>query len=301
MFNISPQLKLVTHNGSFHADDIFAAATLSLVLEKQGKKFEIIRTRDEDVIQKGDYVFDVGGIYDADKNRFDHHQNGGAGKRENGIEYASIGLVWQKFGIELCDSQKATDIIDKRLIAPIDAGDNGMDLVESKFDVFPYIIQNVFGSMRPTWREKNLKEDEVFITCVEIAKNILRREIVQANDAILGDEAIFSIYEKTEDKRIIVLDDTYPFEYILHNYAEPLYVVYPRSDKKTWGAKSIRENWNSFKNRKNFPEAWAGLKNEDLAKVSGVPDAVFCHRGLFMAVANSREGAIKLAQIALES
>ena len=64
--------KLVTHNGSFHADDIFACATLCLILEKQGKEFEIIRTRDEEMIKTGDYVFDVGGIYDANKNIFDH-------------------------------------------------------------------------------------------------------------------------------------------------------------------------------------------------------------------------------------
>ena len=29
--------KLITHNGSFHTDDIFAAATLSLMLEKRVK------------------------------------------------------------------------------------------------------------------------------------------------------------------------------------------------------------------------------------------------------------------------
>ena len=75
--------KLITHNGSFHADDIFACATLSLMLEKAGEKFEVIRTRDEEIIKTGDYVFDVGGIYDENLNRFDHHQTGGAGIRGN--------------------------------------------------------------------------------------------------------------------------------------------------------------------------------------------------------------------------
>ena len=72
---------LITHNGSFHTDDIFACATLSLMLEKKGEKFEIIRTRDEEIIKTGDYVFDVGGVYDEEGNRFDHHQKGGAGVR----------------------------------------------------------------------------------------------------------------------------------------------------------------------------------------------------------------------------
>ena len=78
--------KLVTHNGSFHSDDVFACAALILLLEKKGEKFKIIRTRDEEVIKKGDYVFDVGSVYDGAKNRFDHHQVGGAGKRSGGGE-----------------------------------------------------------------------------------------------------------------------------------------------------------------------------------------------------------------------
>ena len=167
--------KLITHNGSFHSDDIFAAATLSLLLEKNGESFEIIRTRDSEIIKKGDYVFDVGGVYDEKNNRFDHHQIGGAGKHENGIEYSSFGLVWKKFGLELTGSEKAAELIDKRLVAPIDASDNGFDLVESKHEIFPYFIQDFFLAMNPTWREIDLSKDEMFLKCVEIAKNILTR------------------------------------------------------------------------------------------------------------------------------
>ena len=39
--------------------------------------------------------------------------------------------------------------------------------------------------------------------------------------------------------------------------------------------------------------------DETLQKVTGVEDAVFCHKGLFLAVAKSKEGAIKLAELAL--
>ena len=106
--------KLITHDGSFHADDLFACATLSVLLEKKGEAFEIIRTRDGDIIRNGDYVFDVGGIYDPENNRLDHHQKGGAGKRENGIEYSSFGLVWKKFGEEICNSKEIAKIVDNQ-------------------------------------------------------------------------------------------------------------------------------------------------------------------------------------------
>src|SRR3989344_5773340 len=184
---------LVTHNGSFHTDDVFACAALSLLLEREKVPFEIIRTRDEGVIAKADYVFDVGGVYDAEQNRFDHHQPGGAGKRENGIEYSSFGLVWRKFGEKLCGSREAADLLDKKLVAPIDALDNGFDLVEKTHSVFPYLIQDFFRVMRPTWRETDSKIDEMFLKSVSIAKEILIREIIYAEDTILSNQSIISI------------------------------------------------------------------------------------------------------------
>ena len=297
--------KLVTHNGSFHTDDIFAAATLEMYLEKQGESFEVIRTRDEEIIKNADYVFDVGGIYNAEENRFDHHQKGGAGGRAkgdggNGIEYASFGLVWKKFGAELCGSQKAADLIDQKLVAPIDAHDNGIDLVENKNAISPYFIQQAFLAMQPTWREEDTTDDEVFLKSVEIAKIILSREIIQAQDGVRAEEIVMSVYKNTQDKRIIILDKYYPFEYILQNFPEPLFVICPsRTIKDKWSAKAVREDPKTFKNRKDFPVSWAGLRDEEMAKVSGVPDAIFCHRALFLAVAKSKEGATKLAELAL--
>jgi uncharacterized UPF0160 family protein len=299
--------KLITHDGAFHSDDIFACATLSLKLAKDNIAFEIIRTRDPEIIKQGDYVFDVGGIYDDKLNRFDHHQVGGAGKHdatagEPGIEYASFGLVWMKFGVEICKDQKIVDLIEKKLVVPVDAADNGFDLVTNKYDISQYLIQNAFSSMRPTWREENITDDEMFLKCVEIAKEILSREIIQTRDGILAEEIIIDTYRKTADKRVIILDKDYPFEITLGAVPEPLFVISPRRNTDNlWAVKAVRADPGTFKNRKNLPESWAGLRDEELQKISGVSDAIFCHRALFLAVAKSKEGAIKLAQIAVES
>jgi len=297
--------KLITHNGSFHADDIFACATLSLMLERAGEKFEVIRTRDEEIIKTGDYVFDVGGIYDADKNRFDHHQIGGAGKHQDpqtDIEYAAFGLVWEKFGEELSGSKEVALLIDKKIAQPIDAGDNGIDLVKSINEVKPYFLQTLFRSFRPSW--KNANEETLFtgfMQSVEIAKGILLREIASAQDAIEAEGKILNCYKNTEDKKIIILDQKYPWEEQLYKYPEPIFVIFPRLNDNLWSVEGVFSDFPAFDRRKKFPATWAGLRNEELQKVTGVPEAVFCHRGLFMAVAKSREGAIKLAQIALES
>ncbi len=296
-------IKLVTHNGSFHADDVFAAATLIIMLEKKGQNFEIIRTRDPEIIQKGDYVFDVGGIYDEAKNRFDHHQTGGAGKRENGIEYSSFGLVWKKFGAEISGSKEIADLTERKLVIPVDANDNAIDLYKNNFsNILPYTLQDVLAIFSPTSLEA-MGKDGQFLKALGWAKEILTREIKKTKDQIEITKIIHEFYRQTADKRLIIINQPKVSRFeiwdALQNFLEPLFVVY--GDNLDWSVVAIRKDNNSFGNRKDFPANWGGVYREDLQKITGVSDAIFCHRGLFMAVAKSKEGAVALAQKALES
>lgn len=292
---------LVTHDGSFHADDIFAATTLSILLEIRGENFEIIRTRDEEIINKGDYIFDVGGIYDEQLNRFDHHQIGGAGKRENGIIYSSFGLVWQKFGVEIAGEKEIADFIEQKIVIPVDANDNGIDLYKTNFmNVSPYTLQDVFAIFSPTALE-DLEKDEQFKKALALAKEILAREIKKAKDQIEITKIIKGFYEKSKDKRVVVIDEPKVSRYeiwdALQSFPEPLFVVY--GDNEDWSVVAMRKEENSFGNRKDFPKTWAGLRKKELQNITGVSDAVFCHKNLFLSVAKSKEGAIRLAELAL--
>ncbi|MDO8639771.1 MAG: MYG1 family protein [bacterium] len=296
------KLKLVTHDGSFHTDDLFACATLSLVLEKRREQFEIIRTRDQEIINSADYVFDVGGICDPKNNKFDHHQANFKEKRKNSITYSSFGLVWQKFGAEVAGTKEIADFIEQKLVIPIDANDNGIDLYKSNFpDVLPYTLQDVLAIFSPTALE-DLEKDEQFIKALVWAKEILIREIKKANDQIEITKIIQSFYKKAEDKRLVVIDEPKVSRYeiwdALQDFSEPLFVVY--GDNNDWSVVAMRKEKNSFGNRKDFPSSWAGLKAKELQNITGVSDAVFCHNNLFLAVAKSKEGAIKLAELALK-
>ena len=99
--DMKKRIAIITHSGSFHPDDCFAVATLLIYLESQPLPAVVKRTRDAKVIKTGDFVVDVGNVYDPSKDRFDHHQEGGAGIRDNGIPYASFGLVWKKLKGEI--------------------------------------------------------------------------------------------------------------------------------------------------------------------------------------------------------
>ena len=295
-------IKLVTHDGSFHADDIFAAATLSIMLSNKGETFEIIRTRDQEIINNADYVFDLGRIYKENLNRFDHHQTGGAGERE-GIPYSSFGLVWKKFGGEITGNKKITDIIERKLVMPVDVNDNGVDLYKNNFpNIFPYTLQDVFAIFSPTAFE-DLDKNKQFMEALAWAKEILQREIKKAKDQIEIAKIIRNFFKKTKDKKLIIIDKPKVSRFeiwdALQDFPEPLFVVY--GDKEDWSIVAMRKEKNSFGSRKNFPISWGGLSYKDLQKITGVSNAVFCHRALFMAVAKSKEGAVKLAQLAIES
>jgi uncharacterized UPF0160 family protein len=139
-----------------------------------------------------------------------------------------------------------------------------------------------------------------------IAKNIILNEIIKSKDQEIIHKYISNIISKNEkDSRVLILDEYIPRTEIyteLMYYKDILFVVVPENkDFQSWKLLALPKKLNSFENRKNLPILWSGLKDEELQNISGVPDSIFCHRGLFLAGAKSKEGAIKLAQIALES
>ena len=65
-----PDVVAATHSGSFHADDVLAAAAMRLAKPS----VTILRSRDMDQLNAADILFDVGRVFDPATCRFDHHQ-----------------------------------------------------------------------------------------------------------------------------------------------------------------------------------------------------------------------------------
>lgn len=299
--------RLITHNGTFHADDLFACATLILLMNKHGYDYEIVRTRDTEVVNTGDYIFDVGGIYDPKQNRFDHHQKGRAGVRDNGISYASFGLVWKEYGLELCGGDRdAWEIVENKIACPIDAIDNGEDLVIPKYkNIYPYNGENVFLINAPTWKEEQSLVDEVFKEEVEKVVPLLKREIKVAKDNAEGARNIKEAYRKSSDKRIVEIGEAYPrylYQTVLSSFPEPIYAVYKSAHGNTWKVEAISKGSGTLESRKPFPKAWCGFINNDkrAEKVIGMSGVIFTHDGGFLANLDTKDNAYLFAKKALE-
>jgi len=296
-------IKIVTHDAKFHTDDVFAVATLLILLGKEN--CEVTRTRDEEVIKTGDYVVDVGQIYDESLNKFDHHQAGGAGERENGIPYASFGLVWKKFGEEVCGSKVISENIDKHIVQQIDAIDNGYDLfVPNISGIHPFDVNSIVSQYRLTWKEDG-DWDKQFMLCVDWAMSFLKRQIKISQDIEEGKAVVLEAYNNSVDKRIIYIDEKFDLGRelvggVLEDFPEPLYAVLYRKDSESWQVVGIGKN-GTFERRKPLPEAWRAKMNKELEDATGVTGAVFCHRSGFMCVTKTKEGAIALAEKALNA
>jgi uncharacterized UPF0160 family protein len=282
---------IATHNGNFHADDVFSIAALKSIFPT----FKLIRTRDLELIASADIAVDVGGVYDADTDRFDHHQRGGAGERENGIPYSSFGLIWQKYGVEICQgNQDVANSVDAGLVSTIDAIDCGHVEGVSK----GISLSQTISMFNPTWQEDS-HFDTCFDEAVDFASRVLTRFIASANGGISAKEIVAKAINDAADPRVIVLEKYTPWKRTVHALSEEaLYMVYP-SQSGQWRIQTVPVELGSFENRKSLPVQWAGLSDNDLKEVTGIDDAMFCHNGLFIAGAESFESTMKMASIAL--
>ena len=285
-------ITIATHNGNFHADDVFSVAALKTIFPA----FKLIRTRDLELIGKADIVIDVGGEYNPDAGRFDHHQRGGAGGRENGIPYSSFGLIWQKYGLAICQgNQDIANAVDAGLVSTIDAIDCGH--VEGVSQGIS--LSQTISMFNPTWQEDS-HFDTCFDEAVEFALRVLTRFIASANGGISAKAIVAKAIDNAEDPRVIVLEKYTPWKRTVHALSEAaLYVVYP-SQTGQWRIQTVPVEPGSFEDRKSLPKQWAGLSDHALKEVTGIDDAMFCHNGLFIAGAESFESTMKMASMALQ-
>lgn len=309
---------VVTHNGAFHADDVYGVAVLELLFEN----LTIVRTRDPDLILKGDFVVDVGGIWAEQENRFDHHQKGFAGQRSGGVGYASAGLVWRCHGFQcvqkLVPSANPEEIsrivrqIDEELVQHLDRADTGV----SNGAPGLFGLSALIDQFNPDWMTLEAatagvsKEEgkaitdaillEAFKNAVAVMTNIILNAIRVTASSVLGERLVRAGRLLHQGKVLLLERSGLVWEPVVcAEMPEVLYVIYPDSSDQQFQLRTVPVKPWSFQARQDLPAAWAGLRNESLSAVTGVSDAVFCHNGRFIAGAKSLDGALSLAALAL--
>jgi len=288
-----------THNGRFHSDDVFSVALLK-TLHPSAK---VIRSRDTEILNTCDLVLDVGNVYDVETHRFDHHQPETAGARANGIRYSAFGLIWQTYGLEYC---KGNEEVWKRLnegfVSSFDAYDNGQKTYEIIVEDAKVVeLQDIFDNyLNPNMNEPSELEDydRAFKGAVKLAQLILSRVTKRKLAEVESEQYFYGEWLNSPDRRYVVLEKFATSGQKAEDMPELLYYVF-HAPNGTWNVKALAKDKGSYESKKPFPEAWAGHRDKELAELTGVEDAAFCHNSRHMCGAQSKEGALKLLELAL--
>lgn len=293
-------IKVATHDGFFHADEVFAIAVLKIYFANTGKEMELIRTRDQEIFDKCEMVIDVGNVYEPDKGRFDHHQKGKAGNHENGLPYAAFGLVWKHFGSAIT-SKAVAEYVEQKLVTPIDALDNAVDLSMPIYEgVREYTNANIIAAIGRAYGDDNL--DAGFERALEFAELVIRGEVKAAEAKEVGEKLVMEEILKQGEPRVLVLEKYYPGDRAVSKKKNIMMVVFPDKFTSKWCIQTIKDDPEKIESdRIKFPEKWRGLTNEQLEEASGIVDATFCHASGYFAVNKTKEGAIAMAKKTLSS
>lgn len=292
--NLQKEFKKVgTHNGKFHADELMATAILKEIFN-----IELVRTRDKKILDELDIVYDVNG------GELDHHDTNKK-YRDDKMPFAACGLVWNKYGKDVLyfidptlkeeEIQSVFEYIDRSLLEGIDALDNGVKIDSGEIPLMN--ISGVLSGFNPPWNCED-KDDEAFAAALEVASAILRNKIDYKLSVLKAKNKVVSAYKNREFKEILVFDAYCPYSDTLKEIDknhEIYFVVFKGKDN--YILQTVRGV--DGNDRKKLPEAWLGKRGKDLADITGVPDAVFCHTGRFIASADSLEGIMKLANLAV--
>ena len=270
-----------THNGKFHADDVFSAALL-LYLNPEIRIFRGNRVPED----FAGIVFDIG------RGRYDHHQKDSR-IRENGIPYAAFGLLWEELGADILGEELA-EKFDESFVQPLDNNDNTGEKNE---------LASLIGSFNPAWDSED-NNDEAFFQAVSVAGMILDHKFERYLGNERADQRVNELLkakeeqspENTEDSRILVLPEFVPCQKRLSE-TQIAFVIFP-SNRGGYCIQPQKKEY-SMNYKCSFPSEWLGLEGEELVQATGLESASFCHKGGFLMTMGTLEDALEACRISL--
>ncbi len=288
------KVELIVHDGTFHFDDLASVALLELLLPDN--KISVTRTRDKELIKKADWVIDVGGEYNHESRRYDHHQPSSP-TRHNGVPYAALGLLWRHWGATISGSDQVANLIDQEIIQMLDGPDNGFATIESLVPEGKVVDLGILSWLwSPNFNDEP-NYDERFFELLPFVKLIIQNIIRKYQAKVLADKEFAVAYDSASDKRFVTINPgVSPLSF--DNYPEVLWLISQSQTNDTWKAKCVTSG-ETFDCRKSFPKSWCGLSGESLQKNTNIIDSEFVHRSGFLAVAKTKEAVLQMCELAL--
>jgi uncharacterized UPF0160 family protein len=325
-----------THSGTFQADEAMGVFLLQQLPDY--RRSQVVRSRDLAVLDPLDVVIDVGGVYDDSKLRYDHHQRGYDERFDEGkkgstegrcTKLSASGLVYRHYGKQILKefypdlSDSLVDLaygkIYDRLLEALDAIDTGVEMapegVELVYRDSTGLSARV-GRLNPRWNEvddegEKPSLDARFALAVELCGQDFVSVMTKVVESDMParkfvEEALLKRQETDASGEILCFsfgglpwrDHLYELEKI--HAVDPLikFVLY-QDVSGMWRVQAVTVEGRGFENRRSLPQAWRGVRDDNLAAVTKIPGSRFCHAAGFIGGADSYEGALAMAKTAL--
>lgn len=301
-------MKIVTHNGRFHQDDVLA----SVMLKKIYPHSEIIRTRDQDIINSASIVYDVGGVFDPATLRFDHHQISFDEKFSDKFIYklSSAGLVFRHFASELIatygfdttqDNFKSlVEEIYANYFLGVDAIDNGYN-TDSKYMVRG--LSNLVSDFNNEESQNESIQYARFGECMKLIEidlnNIMNKMLFSVFPM---QKAVRELLKETEGEILITKEFISPSSVTLYEneYGKDIkFIVHVIKDNDI-RVRTVPLGVNTFDSKYYLKKEWRGRRGEELEILSGIPGITFVHATGFIGGCQSLEGALEMCKLSLK-
>jgi uncharacterized UPF0160 family protein len=195
--------------------------------------------------------------------------------------------------------------IDHSLVQYLDIVDTGQG------DVSPGIfgLSSLIAQLNTHWLEergmdgktKAQLQETRFREAIAITRKFLDHAISKKVAQLRAMDTVRNAPRLLDGRVLHLQEGGMPWTHVVvHEMPEVMFVIYPDSDGDQYQIKTVPVESGSFTARLDLPEPWAGLREAELAAVTGVEDSVFCHLNLFIGGARSFEGAVRMAELALE-
>ena len=194
--------------------------------------------------------------------------------------------------------------IDASLVQYLDMVDTGQG------DVAPGLfgLSSLIAQLNTNWMEesglaaapKAALQESRFREAIAITHTFLDRAIIKKISQIRSMDIVRKAPTLLGGKVLHLQEGGMPWSRVVaEEMPDVMLVIYPDSDGDQYQVKTVPVEPGSFTSRMDLPASWAGLRDQELAAVTGVADSVFCHNNLFICGARSLDGAIRMAALAL--
>lgn len=315
---LAQNIVIQTHNGRLHSDECAAVALLTNYYARKNIGVSVLRSRDPSKFEESDILVDVGGVYDPELLKFDHHQPSfkEIWDSKSSTPLSAAGLIWRHFGQEIVEmyltanseqydySQNHTEdtildltnIIYHKLIEEIDANDNGVVLTNSESLNIPGIISAI--NCQDTSNDE--LQNENFNKAVNLIGSIFDIKFKEIIDSYFNYSKDLESVKKYDIKSAyFIVKEKIPTIFKCLNELDPKlnvkFLIFENVSKDTSNDSNHKVEYTikaRNRNDKKFHPICPIISEEELrSKVNNPDDIIFVHKGGFLAKTTTLEAA----------